>query len=358
MKLNENVFYYDGDKKIYRNRNDLLKQSKHWIRRFYYYDKEFGQVQWTKDPVEDLWTLYSRRAQQIRDEFEYVILCYSGGVDSTNVLEAFYYNNIHIDEILIVGAFSQDSEYGVDENHNGDIYHNVYPTLKALDLPNTKITVEDYTKHFNNPENFPLIKEFGDDFALQLGPYTSVHTLFWHDLKYFIGQNNNKKTCYIMCSDKPKLSIDGGNNLFFTDFNDHAVIDYGSNLVDENFQRVNFYTDPKAEAIIRKQLHMIMEFYIKNVVVEKSMTHDFFNVNYIKIIDNLVYDLKNPLRFKSKKSAISCLSVRDMFMLNKQDSDMFKIYKNATLKLDKYLSHTKRGYQTRQYFISEKPVKL
>ena len=121
MKFNENVFYYDGDKKTYHNRYDLLMKSKHWMRRFYYYDNEFMKVEWTKEPTEDLWSLYSKRAQQIRDEYEYVILCYSGGVDSTNILEAFYYNNIFIDEILIVGAFSQDSNSGTDENHNGDI---------------------------------------------------------------------------------------------------------------------------------------------------------------------------------------------------------------------------------------------
>jgi hypothetical protein len=358
MKFNENIFYYDGDKKIYHNRNELLHNSRHWIRRFYYYDKEFGQVQWTKEPIEDLSTLYAQRAQQIRDEFDHVILCYSGGVDSTNILETFYYNNIHIDEILLVGAFSQDSFYGSDENHNGDIYHNVYPTLKKLDLPNTKITVKDYSVYFNNPDNFPLIKEYGTDFALQLGPYTSVHTLFWHDLKHFLGRKDEKKTCYIMGSDKPKMSIDAGKHLFFTEFNDTAVADYGSNFVDENFQRVNFYTHPKAEVLMRKQLHIIMKYYMKNVILEKNMTHEYFNENYIDIINNLMYDLKNPLQFQSTKSVISCLSVRDMFMLENKNSEMFKIYKDATLKLDRYLAQSKRGYQTRPYYISEQPIKL
>ena len=358
MKFNENVFYYDGHKKTYHNRYDLLTKSTHWMRRFYYYDNEFTKVEWTKEPNEDLWSLYSKRAQQIRDEYEYVILCYSGGVDSTNILEAFYYNNIFIDEILVVGAFSQDSEYGSDENHNGDIYHNVYPTLKKLDLPNTKINVQDYTKHFSDPNNFPLIKQHGTDFALELGPYTSVHNLFWHDLKHFIGHKNNKKTCYIMGSDKPKMSYDPASQLFFTNFNDSAVADYGSAFIDENFQRVNFYTHPEAEALMRKQLHMILKFYIKNVIVEKKITHDYFNINYIMIINNLVYNLKNPLSFYSKKSVVSSLSVRDMFLLDNKDSDMYKVYKAATMKLNKDLAHSKRGYPTRKYFITEHPIVL
>jgi hypothetical protein len=357
MKLNENIFYYDENKNIYNNRNDLLRKKAH-SRRFYYYDREFLKVQWTKEPTEDLWTLYSHRAQQIRDEFDYVILCYSGGVDSTNALESFYYNNLHIDEILLVGAFSQDSFYGSDENHNGDIYHNVYPTLKKLNLPNTKITVKDYTTYFNDPNNFPLIKEHGANFALELGAYTSVHNLFWHDLKHFIGQNNDKKTCYIMGSDKPRLCVDAGLGLFYTEFNDAAVGDYGGNFSDENFQRVNFYSDPKAEAIIRKQLHTIMKFYIKNVLIEKSMTHDYYNQNYIPIINNIIYDLKNPLNFKSKKSLVSCLSARDLFMLDNKDSAMYSIYNEATLKLDKRIASARKGYQTRPYYVTEERMEL
>lgn len=359
MKFNENVFYYDENRNIYYNRNDmLLVPKKGKYRRFYYYDNEFGRVEWTKEPLDDLWTLYSRRAQQIRDEFDYVILCYSGGLDSTNALEAFYYNNIHIDEILVVGAFSQDSFYGSDENHNGDIYHNVYPTLKKLDLPNTKITVKDYSTYFNDPNNFPLIKKYGADFALHLGPYTSVHNLFWADLKHFIGQDNNKKTCYIMGSDKPRLCVDSGLGLFYTEFNDSAVADYGSVFVDENFQRVNFYSDPKAEYIIRKQLHMVMRFYIKNVLIDKTMTHDEYNKNYIEIINNIVYNLKNPLVFQSKKSTISCLSVRDLFMLNNKDSDIFRVYKESTMKLDKRIASSRKGYQTRPYYVSKDRMAL
>jgi hypothetical protein len=352
-KLNENIFYYDGARNLYNNRHDLLASEFSTLKRFYYYDKEFSQVNWTKEPVEDLWTLYSMRAQQIRDDFDYVILCYSGGVDSTTILEAFYYNNIYIDEILLVGAFSQDKFQGDDTNHNADLYYNVHPTLRSMNLPNTKITVKDYTEYFNDPNNFSLIKEYGDDFALMLGAYTSVHNLFWYDLKKFIGADKTKNTCYIMGSDKPKLSYEAHTNRFYTDMNDASVADYGAAFVDENFTRVNFYTEPKAEAIMRKQLHTLLKFYIQNINIDKTMTHDNFQQHYINIVNGLMYNLRNPLKYKSKKSVISCLSVRDMFMLESQDSDMFKIYKQATLKLDKRVAYLRRGIQTQKYYVTE-----
>ena len=88
---------------------------------FYFYDEEFSKINWFIEPKDSLQTLYRKRAEQIRQDYEYVILAYSGGHDSTQVLETFYYNNIHINEILMVGAFSQDSYTGSDENHNAEI---------------------------------------------------------------------------------------------------------------------------------------------------------------------------------------------------------------------------------------------
>jgi len=354
QKLVDDIYYYDGENNVYDNRHDLLLSTRSKTKLFYYYDDKFDKVEWTKEPIEDLQTLYTRRAQQIRDQYEYVILCWSGGVDSTTILETFYYNKIHIDEILLVGAFSQDSARGDDSNHNGDIYHNVWPTLKTLDLPNTKITVKDYSLNFDNPNNFSLIKDYSDDYMKFLGPMISVHNLFWYDLKKFVLPNNEKKACYIMGSDKPRLNIDSFKNSFFTEFNDASVTDYGANFKDENLERVNFYAHPDAEAIIRKQLHILLKFYIKNVQIEKNMTHDDFQKHYITIVNTLMYDLKNPLRHKSKKSVIACISERDNFIVNKQDSEIYKLFRNNLLKIDKRIAYKRQAFQTKRYYITER----
>jgi hypothetical protein len=44
-------------------------------------------------------SLYSTRAQQLRDQYDYLILAYSGGADSDQMLRSFLLNNIHIDEV-------------------------------------------------------------------------------------------------------------------------------------------------------------------------------------------------------------------------------------------------------------------
>lgn len=48
--------------------------------------------------------LYSERAQQLRDQYDYLILYFSGGADSYNVLRSFFDNNIHLDEVCVKWA--------------------------------------------------------------------------------------------------------------------------------------------------------------------------------------------------------------------------------------------------------------
>jgi hypothetical protein len=355
MLINPNIFYYDNDKNFYANRVDAERSKKDCF--FYYYDREFVKVDWTTEPTTSLSELYRQRAQQIRDSYEYVILCYSGGIDSTVMLETFYYNNIHIDEILTVGALSQDTEKGTDDNHNGDLYHNVFPTLNDMHLPNTKITVADYTEHFRDFNKFSLVQKYDTDYVKHIGAFTSVTHLWWHDLRRFIG-TNEKKTAVVFGTDKPRMSIlDPLALKVYTDFTDIAVSDYGCNYLDQNFERVNFYTHPDAQEIMRKQLHICMNFYYGFLGEDRGNIkafnkHTLFCKNYEQIIVKLIYpDVKHPLKHFSQKSQSTGFSNRDRFMLNKTDSDLFKFYIESNRQLTTDLLEGKRHFLSRRYYI-------
>ena len=60
----------------------------------------FNIFDWSKEPTESWKELKKQRAQHIRDNYDYVVLYFSGGSDSTTVLNSFYDNNIYIDEIV------------------------------------------------------------------------------------------------------------------------------------------------------------------------------------------------------------------------------------------------------------------
>ena len=84
--------HYYSHKKIFGNKIQAL-QSNQPIQ-YYYYDDVWSKCDWTIEPSEPLEYYYKEQAQRIRDNYDYVVLCYSGGFDSSNILETFYYNNI------------------------------------------------------------------------------------------------------------------------------------------------------------------------------------------------------------------------------------------------------------------------
>lgn len=335
-----NFFYYDSESNVYTTQLEAVASGKPC--NFYYYDKEMSLINWKLEPTESLDLLYKKRAEYLRDQYKYIILCYSGGHDSTNMLETFYYNNIHIDEILVVGALSQDSYTGSDENHNGELYQNVFPTLNKLNLPNTKITVVDYTKWFDDPNNFTAVTQFGNEWTKHMGGFKSVHTLFWRDIKKFIGHSNSKETAYLMGSDKVHMSY--ANTPAYVFFSDLSFLDYGNNYLDENFRRVNFYTDvhPTATDITRKQAHLVNRFYklYPNVSLGIPTLHKIF------------YSLKHPLIYQSPKSQLSSISARDMFMLEAKNTEMYKMMIEGLKTISKYGSTSKKyNFQTRPHYI-------
>ena len=61
----------------------------------------FNNFDWTIEPSETLDELYNARARQLREEYDYVALSYSGGSDSHNILMSFLRQGLHIDELII-----------------------------------------------------------------------------------------------------------------------------------------------------------------------------------------------------------------------------------------------------------------
>jgi hypothetical protein len=84
-------------------------------------DAVFSCFDWTVPVPESIDELYKRRAQQLRDKYDYVSLFFSGGLDSTNVLHAFIDNDIKLDEVVMF----KPRYYAYDPNNatpGGNLY--------------------------------------------------------------------------------------------------------------------------------------------------------------------------------------------------------------------------------------------
>ena len=311
-------FYYSQDGLIFSNRIQAIEykiKTKKEIY-FYYNDDFWSKLNWKVEPEGSLDFHYKMQAQRIRDEYDYVILCYSGGYDSTNILETFHYNNIKLDKILITGAFSKDQQKPSDINHNGEIYLNAFPCIKELDLE--KITqVFDYSDMYSDVTQFSLYK-LEETWVEKIGSRCSPHHFFWRDMdKYIVPKEfENKKVAILFGIDKPYLIE---NNTFY--FNDLAATAYGNyNREKNNVDVIPFYWDTKYPLILLKQLH-----FLKN---NPLLQYDQDSVAHA------VYNLKNQLSFKSGKSNNPLLAKRDTFFLKQKDTKLYDFYTHSIKRIN------------------------
>lgn len=207
--------------------------------------------------------LYHARAQQLRDNYDYVCLLFSGGVDSNQVLHAFIDNNIFIDEILIHRPERFERHINnVDRSHGNVWSETKYSAEARLNVykhslnPKTKITFFD---SYGRAENVLGQNHWWENFTAHCSP--TLHGIARNsqplDHQTLLLLDNDKRVCYIAGVDKPSVKYYRGSYYgFFPDTNmrhahqshDELSGSYATNAVFEPF----FWT-PDMPEIVWKQ---------------------------------------------------------------------------------------------------------
>lgn len=190
--------------------------------------------------------LYKIRAQQLRDSYDYLVLYFSGGADSWNVLRSFLDNGIHLDEVCVKWA-TDTINRGIYEpntidktafNYLSEWDYSIAPALEWLknNHPQVKIEIVDW---FKNREK-----------ALSEDVFTQVN--HWHDIEIpslavwspneIALTDKGKRVGAIYGVDKP-ITINK-NNKWYMYFRDGATCmgaPYKNNIFGVEF----FYWSPK-----------------------------------------------------------------------------------------------------------------
>lgn len=183
---------------------------------FYYHNHVWEQFDRSKLGKIPLAVLYRERAQQLRDSYDYLVLHYSGGSDSHNILRTFIDNNIKLDEItvrwpkaLIDGKFYTANRQDTSaRNAASEWDYAIQPTLKWLGEfhPNIKINVVDYAYDLkeNNIatdtiENTLLNANFSR------GALGTISMIIDPNIKSTLLSINKNKIAHIFGIDKPIL---------------------------------------------------------------------------------------------------------------------------------------------------------
>jgi len=346
-------FYQVNDLKFYSKVSAIEAAKKNNVDKIHwnFNDYEFASYNWKIEPTEDLRTLYQKRARQIRERYDYIVLWWSGGADSYTMLRAFVDQGLFVDEIATFHNFGGDGSW--DTYLNSEVSRVAMPVAKQLleHSPLTKFRLVDhldYQKDLFSKDNnkFDFLYKSNAVFSpnQQARRYIREQEKDYLDL-----YSKGKSVCFVWGIDKPRVNLI--NNKYAINF-----IDIVDNAVNPLTQELNrswendefFYWSPDACDILCKQGHLVMN-YLKNVpeydVKAGWLTPEYnvlgkakYNNTFIYLTNNglhrIVYPDWNTDTYSSGKDDFLLMwSPRDAWFLKDEHSEQRRIYTNGIKKL-------------------------
>jgi hypothetical protein len=273
--LNPYLGFYTVNNIPFRSKNQaaVYAQATNQELNWNFNDEIFSANNWTIEPDESLDELYNRRARQLREDYDYIVITYSGGADSGNVLECFLRQNLHVDEILVNVNSDINKTIVLDPNEKSNWNYGaeyklqIYPRLEEIRLrsPNTKITVLDTS------ENILETLRDGSDGEWVLNTVEPINISGATRYNYLYHKEIRKrfdaktKIGIITGVDKPRCFI--RKNQLWIGFVDKMVnmcpiaqhFDEYDNTVTEHF-----YWHPSCLKMLTKQCHILKRWLIAN----------------------------------------------------------------------------------------------
>lgn len=253
-------FYNVGSFKTYSKFEAIeLSQSTNLPITWNFNDEVFSSIDWKKEPDMSLWEMYKERARQIRAAYDYVVLWYSGGSDSHNMLCAWLEAGCKIDEV----ATTVNYEATGDKNNymNTEIYNVVVPHVEqllqqydfkfrvvdisqmTLDLFKVWNTNFEYNINFHFSPNYParcLMREKIDDYKRMI--------------------DSGKKLCFVWGKEKPIIQYDFKQHFLFVDNIDNTVSPYVQRKYFEGWYDELFYWTPDYPMLPVKMAHTLKNY--------------------------------------------------------------------------------------------------
>jgi len=255
--------YRVGDLKFYSKLEAIEMHAKTGIHPHWDFNEAvYSSYDWTVEPTESIAELYRRRAQQLRDKYDYIVLMFSGGADSTTVLRSFLDNDIKLDEA--VSYMNYDATGDKDSYFNAEIFRvsipvaeqlkTQYPWLKHRVIDLTGLIIDYYNK---NQNKFDWIYEMNACFSPNNTSKESLPLKIkeWADIIH-----SGKKFCVLWAHDKPRIAHENGKFLFkFIDIVDNAAT-VKSIAGQQPYTDELFYWTPDLPEILIKQGHIIKNY--------------------------------------------------------------------------------------------------
>jgi hypothetical protein len=331
-------FYRVGDQKFFSKLEAAHEHERSGLPlRWDFNEAVYSSYDWKQEPVETLDELYRQRAQQIRDRYDYVVLWFSGGADSNNVLNSFINNGIKLDEVAsYVNYEATKDRYNF---LNGEIYNVAAGKVEQarIQQPDLRHTVIDLAKQ--TLDHFTA-KETKFDWIYHMNGYLNPNNAAKQDIKLREAHwrdmiASGKRVGFVHGIDKPRINEVKGNYYFrFVDMVDTAVSGQVQMLNRPwDFDEM-FYWSPDAAKIVIKQSHIIKRYMSHATPLSPYITEDTGNIvsrningkQYFLSVDGisyLIYPGWYPVPYQAKAPSLF-FTPRDEWFFNLPDDDPAK----------------------------------
>lgn len=317
----------------------------------------FDSYDWRIEPGTSLQEFYRRRAQHIRDQYDYLVLFFSGGSDSTNILDTFVNNDIKLDECA--SFWAQGADRDLSSHFSTEVASVAIPRMQAL--PFIKHRLLDLSEITNQVMSDPNVKY---DWIYFMNTYFSPNNYVRSHLRRLIPAyreliDSGKTVCFIWGAEKPRVHrIDGRYCVRFQDLVDNTVTPWQQQNPQAGEFDELFYWSPDFVPGLIKQAHTIMR-YLKNAPIN-SVDFSSLNQKYhygSTVRDGQTYWLTangiNQLLYSNWDiNTISVGKPRSPVWSNRDDWFFKTIgwnpagsnFLNGLIKLDQLLSASQNGY--------------
>lgn len=348
--------YKVGQRFIKNKTEALIEASKtNQFPSWHFNEDIFGSKDWTIPIEKSLEQLYKDRCLQLREHYDYLILNFSGGADSSNILETFLKFNIKLDEIFVYWPIESTKNIykpnKIDKSCSNILSewdYRIKPILEYVskNFPKIKINVKDYSNIIDAELDEKTFLLSGHHVNIGFFPRQTVNSTAGGHLK------DNKKFAVIVGNDKPQLCIkDKKIYAYFID----ALTSTSMNPIHEtNRQMEYFYWSPDMPDLAIKGAQTLAK-----KIRDLSVIHDLFTLGkkrtpiektlVDKLIVSCIYPNWNPENFQVQKTQNIFSCEYDTWLLKKYKNERFvnswKNFLNSAINVidKKYFNYDSAG---------------
>lgn len=306
---------------------------------FHYNDEVFSLYDWTKEPSTSITELYKKRVEQISNEYDYIVLFYSGGADSHNMLMSFLDAGVEPNEIVSFHSLSGDP---IKTNvANREVVETAIPWVKHL---KSSGRLSEKVQH-RIVDLTDIILDFSStidwsNFRYYINTVPSINNVARSYLRKSIVDwktiiDSGKKLVLVWGHDKPRVAERWGKWIGeFVDVIDNCRSGWLQMENPQGWFDELFYSSPKMPEIVIKQSHLVKNYLSicpdNDPKITKDITglgqHDRKNKTWWLTQDGLssiIYPYFNPKLYYEPKPMNSIYSKRDNWFYKSKFANNF-----------------------------------